>query len=168
MRSSDVLPPIPPCFVSFAWRYQRRARLFAVRRSGALLPRPRALFRRQPIRLPRWRKQDLPGSWRTLCALAPLSDPGGISAPGQYDASMLPPRQHTAKAPTTVLSRLNHAAVALPVYASWLGLPHRHATLGTGWWPTFPGQARPAGFDRKVSVHPSSLPRLCLAHMPIT
>jgi phosphoserine phosphatase len=29
-RSSDVLPPIPPRFVSFAWRYQRRAPTYSL------------------------------------------------------------------------------------------------------------------------------------------
>ena len=30
-----------------------------------------------PIRTSTWREQDLPGSWRTLCARAPLIDPDG-------------------------------------------------------------------------------------------
>jgi len=60
--------------------------------------------------------------------------------------------------PAIVLSRLDHAAVALPVYASQLGSPRGHATLGSGWWLAFPGQGsppcrvRPRGFCS--CVHP--------------
>lgn len=38
------------------------------------------------------------------------------------------------------LSGLSHAACTLPVYASQRRLPDHHATLGSGWWPTFAGR----------------------------
>jgi len=69
------------------------------------------------------------------------------------------------------LSRLNHAACTLPVYASQGGSLRHHATLGSGWWPPSAGREWvPAGFRKKVSEtfwllyisFPSS--RLCLAH----
>ena len=58
------------------------------------------------------------------------------------------------------LSRLNHAACTLPVYASQRGSLRHHATLGAGWWPTFAGRDWvPAGLHRKVSeIAITSLP----------
>ena len=45
------------------------------------------------------------------------------------------------------LSRLNHAACTLPVYASQPGSPPCHATLGSGWRLPFAGPGlSPAGF----------------------
>jgi hypothetical protein len=50
------------------------------------------------------------------------------------------------------LSRLNHTASALAVYASQAGLPRHHARLASGCWPDSSGRAcLPAGFQRKVS-----------------
>ena len=40
----------------------------------------------------------------------------------------------------TMLSRLNHAACTLSVYASQPGSPPDHATLDSGWWPALTGQ----------------------------
>ena len=69
-----------------------------------------------------------------LCLHALLSDPGRISvlcrlAP-RYCLPPLPQRRllHCA------LSGLNRTACRLPVYASQDGLPHLHATLGSGCW----------------------------------
>jgi hypothetical protein len=61
--------------------------------------------------------------------------------------------QKTTTAPTfSFVSRLNHTACTLPVYASQPGLPPVHATLGSAWSPAFAGRGYPAGFLRKVSV----------------
>ena len=88
---------------------------------------------------------QVPG--RPRCAHAPLPDPGGIAAPR-------PPRACDAAFRccdgvgfhVCQLSGLTHAACALPVYASQCRLPVHHATLGSGWWPTFTGRdSRPAG-----------------------
>src|SRR4030042_6148155 len=58
----------------------------------------------------------------------------------------------TTKAPATQLSRLNHPASALAVYASQAGSPRHHARLASGCWPNSSGRAwLPAGFHRKVS-----------------
>ncbi len=67
------------------------------------------------------------------------------------------------------LSRLDHAACTLPVYASQGGSLRHHATLGSGWWPALAGRhCSPAGSRWKVSEcvnHISSLvPRLCLTY----
>jgi hypothetical protein len=77
------------------------------------------------------------------------------------------PAVSTTKAPTFVLSRLNHTASALAVYASQAGSPRHHARLASGCWPHSSGRAwLPAGFHRKVSrciLHPSSFPKFNVA-----
>ena len=77
------------------------------------------------------------------------------------------PAVSTTKAPAFVLSRLNHTASALAVYASQAGSPRHHARLASGCWPDSSGRAwLPAGFHRKVSrciLHPSSFPKFNVA-----
>ena len=46
----------------------------------------------------------------------------------------------TTSTPRLPLSRLNHAACTLSVYASQPGSPPDHATLDSGWWPALTGQ----------------------------
>jgi hypothetical protein len=78
------------------------------------------------------------------CVHALLFDPGEISVPGPPGTSMQPSAQSTASALATIrLTGLHPTACTLPVYASQPGsLPH-HATLGSGWWPTFAGRGSP-------------------------
>ena len=67
------------------------------------------------------------------------------------------------------LSRLNHAACTLSVYASQPGSPPDHATLDSGWWPALTGQdshllGRIDGFPSCLSVYmASSITKLRLA-----
>jgi len=62
------------------------------------------------------------------------------------------PDLSTTKAPAFVLSRLNHTASALAVYASQAGSPRHHARLASGCRPSSTGRAwLPAGFQQKVS-----------------
>jgi hypothetical protein len=49
----------------------------------------------------RRRRQDLPGSWRTLYERAMLSDPGGTSVLGHCRTSVLSSAKWTASTPTT-------------------------------------------------------------------
>lgn len=60
----------------------------------------------------------------------------------------------TTKAPTIkLLSRLNHTASALAVYASQPGLPSiSHARLASGWRPAFTGRDLHPKGPLKVSV----------------
>ncbi len=101
---------------------------------------------------------------------APLSDPGELFTPGllrRVDTAFRLPNDVGAR--QYYLSRLNHAACTLPVYASQRGSLRHHATLDAGWWPTFAGRDWvPAGLRRKVSeitdyISSPSL-RLRLAH----
>jgi len=51
------------------------------------------------------------------------------------------------------ISGLNHAACWTPVYASQLGSPPHHATLGSGGWLILTGSGLPpAGFQQEVSI----------------
>ena len=55
--------------------------------------------------------------------------------------------------PQVLLSRLNHAAHTLAIYASQPGSPHVHARLASGWRSPLPGGVLPpAGLLSKVSV----------------
>lgn len=66
-----------------------------------------------------WRRQGLPGSWGAPCTRALFSDPGGTPGPGRYGPTARPSAISTASAPTdSVLTRLNHTACVLAVYAS--------------------------------------------------
>jgi len=103
---------------------------------------------------------QVPG--RTLARLPSLSsDPGGIAAPSPLWRLDAASALATAfGSPDHQLSRLDHAAVALAVYASQCGSPRAHARLATGWWPTFAVRdSHPLGSQWKVSgdcyiIHP--------------
>ena len=94
IRRCDFLPPIPPRFVAFAWRYHpARGRMET---TGPL---------------------TFPGN--PNCAFALLYDPGGTErTPGHSGASDMAPAQSTTRAPALPISRLHHTASALAVYAS--------------------------------------------------
>lgn len=99
-----------------------------------------------------WKRQDLLRSWGTPIVLLPCSPtPVGPTHQAIRGAGTAP-AVSTTKAPAFVLSRLNHTASALAVYASQAGSPRHHARLASGCWPSSSGRAwLPAGFHRKVS-----------------
>ena len=85
------------------------------------------------------RTSQVPGG--PQCERALLFDPGGTVARGHCCASMLPSAISTASAPAkTLISRLNHTARSLAVYASQGGLPHRYARLASGWLASLSGR----------------------------
>ncbi len=94
------------------------------------------------------------------CAHAPLIDPGETSPPRLPGGSVLPSAVCTALALTiSLLSGLIHAACSLPVYASQLGSPRNHATLGSRQVASLcRAGLSPAGYLRKVSVVSTSRP----------
>ena len=64
------------------------------------------------------------------------------------------PALTTTKAPALQLSRLNHTASALAVYASKAGLPRHHARLASGCWPDSSGRAfHPQGSYKGFQTH---------------
>jgi hypothetical protein len=74
-----------------------------------------------------------------LCLHAMLSDPGRISVPCRSTPKCCLPPLEQRRLPHFTLSRLDHTACRLPVYASQDELPHHHATLGSGCRHTWPG-----------------------------
>src|SRR6516165_8789658 len=169
-KHSDFLPPLPPCFVSFARRYRRCALGFvpaAARRyncgPGVVHRNPHTGFIGGDDRT-----SQVPGEPHYERAL--LFDPGGTSALGHCRALMLPSAFPTASAPArTVIAGLNHTARSLAVYASQGGSPHHHARLASGWRPAFPGGTDyPLGSSERFQVIPFPFPRLRLAHRKST
>jgi hypothetical protein len=138
----DFLPSIPPRFVSFAWRYHPSARVSPAR--GRALPRAGLLelvtrYLRPGKR--QWKRQDLLRSWGTPMVLLPCSStPVGPTHQAMQCVGAAP-AVSTTKAPAFVLSRLNHTASALAVYASQAGSPRHHARLASGCWPSSSGRA---------------------------
>ncbi len=87
------------------------------------------------------RISHVPGEPRRAHAL--LCDPGGIERARPITAARccLPYRVRTTSAPTnSPLSRLNHTAYALAVYASQCGSPQHHARLASGCRSALPGR----------------------------
>jgi len=138
----DFLPPISPRFVAFAWRYHSSARVSPAR--GRALPRAALLELVTRYLLPgggQWRRQDLLRSWGTPIVLLPCSPtPAGPTHQAMQCVGAAPDLS-TTKAPACVLSRLNHTASALAVYASQAGSPRHHARLASGCWPDSSGRA---------------------------
>jgi hypothetical protein len=81
--------------------------------------------------------------------------PDGLAASGHYDPPARSPLRTTAKTPIDrFLSRLNHTALVLAIYASQDGSPHHHARLASGCRPSSTGRdCLPTGSLRKVSDH---------------
>ena len=99
------------------------------------------LFFRLPSGFRLRRSQDLPGSWENLMHMPRSQTPVSPSCLAGHGMSVLPSELSTSSALTaSLLSGLNHAAYALPVYASQRGLPQRHATLGSDRWLIFVGR----------------------------
>jgi len=133
VKHSDFLPLLPRRFVSFASRYRRYALGFVPADARRNRCGPGVVNRNPQYRFIDGgdRTSQVPGGPQYERAL--LFDPGGTSARGHCCASMLPSAISTASAPTkTIISRLNHTARSLVVYASQGGLPHHHARLTSG------------------------------------
>jgi len=144
----DFLPPLPPHFVFLRLAVPRE-------RSGFCSHRRRALRRRawgwspgSPVR-DGFRGNDRISHVREeppLC-LCPALRPRQDRRVWPCRHANAAPALTTTKAPALQLSRLNHTASALAVYASQGGLPHHHARLASGCRLSSTGRAcLPAGF----------------------
>ena len=94
-------------------------------------------------------------------ARATLYDPGGTPNAWPFTTlGVLPSMSITTSAPANgEVSRLNHAAQTLAVYASQRRLPRRHARLASGCWPALPGGiGYPPDSDERFPRITSSLP----------
>ena len=136
---------IPLCFVAFAQRYHRSLFLFSyllMRPEGWVHIRPGPL-RLSPMANPchycRWNSPGLPGSWGVLSCLCPALRPRPRLTALPFWQFGVAPAEQTTKAATITISRLNHTALPLAVYASSFGFPAlaRLASGGgltlTGW-----------------------------------
>src|SRR6266481_5126787 len=162
VQRSAPTPDRPSRRASFPSR-NGTVRALDVRSWGGRARHPRAWAVRpgaHPGSLAR-RRSGLPGSWGAPMCASPLFDPGELFTPGllrRVDTAFRLPNDVGARG--YYLSRLNHAACTLPVYASQRGSLRHHATLGSGWWPASAGRGWfPAGPRRKVSeITLTSLP----------
>ncbi len=154
----DFLPPFPPHFVAFAWRYHGSCRLVSS------LPTPPTAERRawgsvtrypRPGCLPR-RRQDLPSSWGTPMPVCTCSQtPVGQLVSDHSQDGCTAPAERTTKAPTkTRLSRLHSMASRLAAYVSPAGYPTDGARLASGCWSGSPGRAsHPQGPCERFPVY---------------
>lgn len=103
MRSSDSLPSIPPCFVSFARRFYLKRLSFAPSRGQAQASRPGSWSSGLPSGL---LSVEMAGPPRFLGgphrAYAVRKYPGRSFAPRPGGASVLPPIYFATRAPATV------------------------------------------------------------------
>ena len=100
MRRSDSLPPVPPRFVAFAWRYPGCTRV-SLPRPPSAPPRAWSWSPGSSGRdLPR-RRQDLPGSWGTPVNVPCSPTPAGPRTPGHCGAATRPSVTSTTSAPAS-------------------------------------------------------------------
>ena len=129
---SDFSTPVPPHFVSFAWRYHAAA-LFAPAGVGRSPGRDCCLSRPSVPHL-RWRRRDLPGSWATPACMPRSPTPAEPHAPDHLGAAMVPSALVTASASAMrTISWLNHAACKASCVRFADSVTTAHATLGSGW-----------------------------------
>ena len=141
------MPPLrlPPRFFRHSVRhiaseYPGSAWLFrSLRRASPLSQGPDVVKPVHPSRhlVPRTRT-GLPCSQGTPMCLCPALRPRRTSAPSLHGASVLPPPRGQRRLRQQSISRLNHTASALAVYASCRHPWRRRKTRFRG-WPTFPG-----------------------------
>jgi hypothetical protein len=161
----DFLPPVPPRFVAFAWRYLGCTR--SVRSStDECAARGLELVTRclQPGCY-----EETAGSPKFLenpdCPFAHVpTDAGRTACTRPIQCSDVAPGHRTAKAPAKGLSTLDSMAFGLAVYASPGSLPRHDARLASGRWSGATGRAStrkvpPKGF-RFASYISSSFPKL--------
>jgi len=169
----DFLPPIPPHFVAFVWRYLS-AHSFGSLPSGRVRRRgPELVTRYLRPGLSLRRRQDLPGSRETPIVRLPCSvDAGRTVVTRPLWCNSMAPGVGKAEAPTKGLSTLNSMAFGLAVYASPGGLPHHDARLASSRWSDATGRAfLPEGFDERFQsacLHLLPLSRALLGAIPST
>ena len=158
-RRSDFLPPIPPRFVAFAWRYLGCTRSFRSPADECAAEAwswsPGGSGREFPRR-----RQDLPSSWRISIVRLHvfLPTPAGLLAPDQYSAAAWPLVIERQRLPRKVFRRsIAWLSDSLSTLRRARYLPRRKSRFRplvrryrTGF--------RPAGFLRKVSGLTRKLP----------
>jgi len=124
MGCSESLPPIPPRFVAFAWRYHDRDAVLRVRPLGRSR---RSTSRRRrawgfaspvaPCRLCSWRRRGFPGSWGTPMWTCPALRPRRDRWARPFSAQpMLPSAVTTSSAPA--MPNFLRGSITRPIH--WL------------------------------------------------
>jgi hypothetical protein len=168
MECADSLLSCPPHFVSFAWRYHTCVVICLSRQATTRAWGPGVFLAGFPIPTPYRcgdnRVSQIPEEPLCTCP-APFGPRWDQTRQASFGMLMLPSVNTTTSAPTITLSRLNHTACTLAVYASQHGSPRDHARLASGCWPALPGGiGYPQGStERFQSFITSSFPRLLLA-----
>ena len=159
-------------FVSVAPQYLRSISSFRSPVRGNRRADARVLFNRShPLLFRCFRPKDAFGSPKfpanPSCICPALRLRPGLHARLSSGASVLPPHIKTSKAPAIhALSKLNHTAFALAVYASCRPLGRRRKTRFR--WLAKPfrvGFLMPTEFVRRVSALASPLPGFILARL---
>ena len=128
MKCSDSLPPFPPHFVSFAWRYH------PLRLSSSLLPSPTPTWGRGVLGLatptrPVHKEMETTGPPKFLGNPLVPTPCSWTPARPTYQAITVvrhgPRAYNDEGSPREVISGLDRTASALAVYASPRGSPHR-------------------------------------------
>src|SRR5262245_19218218 len=150
-RRYDSLPPIPPHFVSFAWRYPR-VHSFSSLPGGRVRRRGLELLTRSPVRELAEEEAGSPRFLGTPNVRSPCSvDAGGTADTRPLRWRSVAPGITKARAPTRGLSALNSMAFGLAVHASRCGLPTPHAGLASSRWSGSTGRAfHPQGPDESI------------------
>jgi hypothetical protein len=167
-RRYDSLPPIPPHFVSFAWRYRSGRLRLASAGGKRQTPADRdALVTRVPhtpgVSCGNDRASHVPGE--PSCAYALLSDPGRTDASGHHDAPTRPPHCTTTRAPACNLS-FGAQSHGLGTRCLCFAAPVTRAPRKTRFRLPASSAGRvwlPAGFHRKVSECYSSMAIILLS-----
>jgi hypothetical protein len=162
-RRSDSLTTLPPGFVSFAVAVPPLpvfrscgGRAPISHRPGVLTGSPHRFSDVESSGPPRFLGDPL----CTCPALRPRRDQW--ARPFAAPRCCLPLVQRRRLSHDSYLSRLNHAAHALAVYASQPGSPRHHARLASGWGPPLPGRHRTCWIPREVSTPLDLLHRFLL------
>ena len=118
------------------------------------------------------RNSQVPGEPQMRLRHVPAT-PVGSRAPDRLRRATQAPATGRTRAPALGLSRFNHMALPLAVYASPRRLPAKDARLASGCWSGSTGRAsNPQGPDERfrecVLTSQSSSPELCLAQSRFT
>jgi len=167
MRRSDLLLPVLPHFVAFAWQYRARA-LCSLPRLRALPPRAWTCSA-GALRFQARRQQHLPGSWGTLSCTCPALRPRRDLGAWLISASVLPSAYVTASALAKPAFEAQSRGLHTPCVrfaARITPLPRntRFRLVASLCRAGFPCWVPLEGFCSRLLRFPSSFSRLCLAH----
>ena len=142
MRHSDSSPPIPPRFVAFARRYHPSTCGSLRRTPGATV---HGLGLGEPVPAPRrslrWRRRGLPGSRETHPHACHALRPGEVAASTASETRRDDLPSNARRRPSHSMhfgAQSRGLRAPCERFAPWV-TPQAHASLGSGWRPTWAG-----------------------------